>query len=260
MLSSVGRRRLWLPLLGLLALVAVACSDVTTGTKPSPEAIETAESISEEVKIVAPYSSTPVPGEEEQPPVVLDGQVFGSGPTGVILAHMRPSDQSSWFPFATKLASTGEFTALTFNFRGYEGSTGDKAFDRVDTDLAAAYQFMRDVIGISKIYLVGASMGGTASLIVASEYPVEGVAAISAPAQFDSLDALLAASSIHEPKLFIASEDDVPAFHSLADFMEVAPEPKEQVVYDGNAHATDIFDGPHGPDLEQELLNFLDGE
>jgi hypothetical protein len=30
----------------------------------------------------------------------LDCRLFGSGSTAILLAHMRPSDQTSWFEFA----------------------------------------------------------------------------------------------------------------------------------------------------------------
>lgn len=114
------------------------CGDANTTAEPSPEAVDTAEAIARDVRIPSKFSTTPVPedGEREEE-IVLDGRVFGDGPTGVILVHMRPSDQTAWFPYATKLAETGDFTVLTFDFRGYGESTGEKEFDRLDTDLQA---------------------------------------------------------------------------------------------------------------------------
>jgi hypothetical protein len=47
--------------------------------------------------------------------VKLAGRVFGDGRVGVVLAHMFPADQTSWWAFARFLAPRG-FTVLTFDF------------------------------------------------------------------------------------------------------------------------------------------------
>jgi pimeloyl-ACP methyl ester carboxylesterase len=242
----------------VLAVLAfgAACGDPTSST-PSPEVVATAEAVARTVNFTAQYSTTPESGDEEEDPIVLDARVFGQGETGVILAHMRPADQSSWFPFATELAKTGEFTVLTFDFRGYGESTGEKQFDRIDTDLEAAYEYMRDVLGLEQIYLVGASMGGTASLVVAAREQVAGVISISSPGQFPPLDAVETVDAIRAPKLFITAEDDVPAFRSQEEFWEASTEPKVQQIYDGDEHGTALFDGPHGADIRARLMDFL---
>ena len=244
----------WLP---LLALPVIAACGSARPTAPSPEAIETAESLSSTVSITAPVSSTPAKGDDEETRIVLSGRVFGSGPTGVILAHSRLADQTAWFPFATKLASTDLYTVLTFNFRGYEGSTGDKQFDRVDTDLTSAYEYMRDQLHMSKIFLVGASMGDTASRAVATEQRVAAVVAISTLAQFPPLDALISAEHLDVPKLFVTSQDDVPQEKTQEQLWAAAPEPKDMKVYDGDAHGTDLFESPHADDLTATVIDFL---
>ena len=50
--------------------------------------------------------------------VPLHGYLFGEGTSGVILAHMYPADQKSWFPLARKLAGAsaiGVGTALFYD-------------------------------------------------------------------------------------------------------------------------------------------------
>jgi uncharacterized protein len=238
--------------------LALACGDPPPLVQPSPEVVETAETIATPVTIDAPYSLTPVPDDEEVPEdILLDGRVFGSGSIGVVLAHMRPADQTSWFEFATRLSRTGEFTVLTFDFRGYGESTGIRQFDEIDTDLTAAYEYMRDVLQLERIYLVGASMGGTAAIVVAAHVPVDGVVAISTPAQFIYFDVLDYIDDVTMPKLFVTAEGDVPQFRSLEEMWEVAPEPKERVIYGGDAHGTELFDTEHGEDLEQRIREFL---
>jgi len=53
--------------------------------------------------------------------VLLRGHLYGSGETGVILAHMYPADQSDWTDFAEILAAHG-YQGLTFDFRGFTES------------------------------------------------------------------------------------------------------------------------------------------
>jgi alpha/beta hydrolase fold len=257
-MSAVPRARACSALLIALlaALFAVACAE-DTGAKPSADAIETADSASREIHITSASDTTPGNDDSSGTPVSLDAHVFGSGPTGVILAHMRPADQTSWFPFASRLARSGDFTVLTFDFRGFGASGGDKAFDRMDTDLASAYAYMRDTLRIRKVFLVGASIGGTASLVVAARVPVAGVVSISSPAEFENMDALDATRRIAAPMLFIASKDDVSALRSLDELVGAALGPKDQQVYDGNAYGTDLLEGPHASELAQRLIDFL---
>ena len=44
---------------------------------------------------------------ESRDGVTLEGRLFGDGSTGVVLSHMRPADQRSWFAFANRLADDG---------------------------------------------------------------------------------------------------------------------------------------------------------
>ncbi len=254
----------WAPLrprlcvwVALLALpVAMACGSAHT-VAPSPEAIETAESVSSTVSIPAPVSTTPEADDDEKTAIVLSGRIFGRGPAGVILVHGRPADQTAWFPFATELAATGRYTVMTFNFRGYPGSTGEKEFDHIDTDLLAAYDFMRSQLNMSKIFLVGASMGGTASLAVGAERNVAGVVSISTLETFPPLDALQAADQVTAPKLFVTSKDDVPQEKTEEQLWADAPDPKEQQIYEGDAHGTDLFESPHADELSALVIDFL---
>jgi pimeloyl-ACP methyl ester carboxylesterase len=241
----------------LLAAAGWSCGNGRTSAEPSPAVIATASAYARQVTIASVYRGTPTADSGTEEAVSLDGRVFGTGPTGVVLAHMRPADQTSWFAFALRLAETGEYTVLTFNFRGYEASTGEKDFNRVGTDLAAAYDYMRRELGLDRIFLVGASMGGTAALLVSASREVAGVVSISSFAQYQELDALASVSQITAPKLFVTSADDIPAQRSQADLWVAASEPKEQEIYPGDAHGTDIFASPNGPRLEERIMEFL---
>ena len=254
-MDSLSRLRSLCAWLTIAASIA-GCAEPARQT-PSPETVATAEAVARSVTFPAPFSTTPTATDREQDPIVLDAHVFGSGETGVILAHMRTADQSSWFAFATELAATGDFTVMTFDFRGHGASTGERLFDRIDTDLTAAYSYMRNTLKVERIFLAGASMGGTAALIVAARAPVAGVVSISSPAQFPPLYATETVADITAPMLFITSQDDVPAFRTQEAFWALATGPKTQHVYGGEAHGTALFDGPHAADLRARLLAFL---
>ncbi len=246
--------------LGLAAtLVAVAplagaCADDGTPKTP-PAVVATADSISREVTFQSP--ADPEHGDAAPATVQLVGHVFGSGATGVILAHMRPADQTAWYPFAQSAAATGKFTVLTFDFRGFGASGGEKEFEHLDTDLAAALGYMKTTLKVDRVFLVGASMGGTASMVVGAREPVAGIVSISSPAQFETLDALSAETRIGVPELFISSEHDVPAHNSLEQLVKAAEQSVDQQIYDGDAHGTDLFAGPHAADITQRLIAFL---
>ena len=244
-------------LLLALALVpiAAACGDAAR-PEPSPAAVETAESVSRPVVITAPSDPTPDAGSEDHG-AELHGHVFGDGPVGVVLAHMRPADQRAWFPFAAMLARTHRYTVLTFDFRGFGESPGDKDFDAVGEDLRAAYDYLSGQPHIDKMFLVGASMCATASLVLGTQVPVAGVISVSAPGEFPPLDAIAAVPHLTVPKLFIVSSGDVPQAKDEETMYAEATNPKDQAIYDGNAHGTDLLQSPHAQEVEQQIMAFL---
>lgn len=190
--------------------------------------------------------------------VTLRGHLFGEGETVVILCHMRPSDQTSWYGFAEELAKGG-YSALTFDFRGYGESEGSQELSKIDLDVEAAIAAMR-ATGYETIYLVGASMGGTASLIVAARQDMAGVVAISAPAEFEGLDAEAVVDQVSERKLFIVSEGDTSAMTSLERLFERAPEPKEEKVFAGSDHGTSLLEGENAAAVKAAITAFLSGQ
>jgi pimeloyl-ACP methyl ester carboxylesterase len=236
-----------LPLAGvlLLTVLAVACAN----------------------KAVAPADFTPQAGTENayivtEDGVVLNGRLFGAANDSVvILTHMRANDQTAWCEFAQVLEHEG-YAALTFNFRGYGDSQGSKDASKLDEDLAGAIRYMHDR-GKKHVYLVGASMGATTSLVVAArddvqteQDDVQAVVAISPPARFEDQDALAAAPNVRQPKLLIASEGDKAAL-AFDDLVAATAAPKEVESYTGNAHGTDLFKSEHAAALQNRILSFL---
>ena len=193
--------------------------------------------------------------------VILNGRLFGGDnePT-VILTHMRQNDQTAWFDYAKELVAHG-YAALAFDFRGYGLSTGDQDEDKLDEDLSAVIQYMHDR-GRDEIYLVGASMGATTSLVVAGENNVKALVVISPPAKFESQDALAAVPGLRAPKLFIASELDAPTLQ-FEELYSAAGEPKEEEILAGNLHGTDLLDplkNDQAAAVRDQIIDFLDDQ
>ena len=209
-----------------------------------------------ETPVPAPSASTPV-GFTTEDGVEIKGRLFGQGATGALMAHMYPADQTSWWSFAQVLAEQG-YMALVFDFRGYGESSGDKKISLIDRDVRAALDFLKDR-GASDVFLVGASMGGTASLKVSTQQEVAGVVSLSAPVEFRGID--VKAERVKVPVLLMATRGDGSAKQSLESMVEkgIVGELAETIVYEaGNDHGTDILNGENSAAAQERILAFLE--
>ncbi len=182
----------------------------------------------------------------------LTGRLFGSGRVGVALSHMFPADATSWYPYARRIANAG-YATLAFNFRGYADSGGSKQTVNAPADVAAAQRYL-ERRGVRDIALVGASMGGTASLIAAESNDALAVVAISAPSRFMGLDAIGVATRVQRPVLLIVARNDDQAFRSVEELERALPNPDTKI-YDGDAHGTNLLD--NRPEAVDEVISFL---
>jgi len=190
--------------------------------------------------------------------VTLGGHVFGAGSSGVILAHMYPADQTSWYPTAERLAQEG-YLVLTFDFRGYGESEGSKQIELIDKDVTAAIREIAGA-GAGESALIGASMGGTACLMAAAQssppIPIAGVATLSAPVEFKGLSAAEAVPKLTVPLLFIAAEGDVGA-DGARKLQELASNKGDLELFPGDEHGTNLLEGPYAEQVWGLLSGFL---
>lgn len=197
--------------------------------------------------------------------VRLEGRMFGDGTSAVVLSHMRPSDQTSWFRFAGRLADAG-YLVLTYDFRGYcpgaEGgcSQGTRDIAAMWQDVVGAIEFVRSR-GATSVSLVGASMGGTASLVAAAREGVDvrAVVTLSAPASVEGLvvdGALLSRVSVG--KLFIAGVGDAVAASDAQSLFAQAPPPKRVEIVPADDHGTDLLTGGRAEDVRRLIETFLE--
>ena len=200
--------------------------------------------------------------------VELAGRLFGdpeAARTGVVFAHMLPADQTSWYEFAKRTSDQG-YLALTFDFRGYcpggDGgcSEGDRDPAASAADLAAAVRFIRSQ-GVETVALVGASMGGTAALLVAAaeRNAIAAVVTLSAPPTIEGLVAgpdVLA--GVTAAKLFVAGSGDGAAAQAAQAFSDQSPAPKRLEIVASDDHGTDLLSGNQAEIVRTLVLSELE--
>jgi pimeloyl-ACP methyl ester carboxylesterase len=95
----------------------------------------------------------------------LNGVLVGSGRAGVVLVHEYPDDLCGSWPFATYLAQQG-MRAFAIDLRcfGLSACPKGEASTSVIDDVAAAVAELRRR-GVTRVALVGSSLGGAAVLI-----------------------------------------------------------------------------------------------
>jgi pimeloyl-ACP methyl ester carboxylesterase len=225
-----------------------------------------------ELESVEPIDVTPRPVtfETEDGGATLAGTLYGEGPVGIVLSHMgvTGTDQTSWQSFAEAAAARG-YLVLTYDTIGYGQSVGRaptaSTGGNVIACLETALTFIRNQ-GAERIIVMGASQGGTASAIVASENAhddIIGVAVLSSGRSVRTgypwiTDEQLAALTM--PSLWVSGETDGVAVYIEEMFEGAGSADKELCLYERvAAHGTSLLNHPtYGPDLEQRLLVFVE--
>lgn len=198
--------------------------------------------------------------------VELAGRLFGpdTATAGVVLAHMLPADQSSWFDFADRLAGSG-YRVLTFDFRGYCPG-GTAGCSEGEKDAAAGWQDVQGAVdylrsqGVRRMGLVGASMGGTASLVVAAEEGdgIDAVIALSAPEAIDGLSlSPETLQRITAAKLLLAGQTDGTAAEVAQRLYDEGLPPKRVEILTTGDHGTDLLTGNQAEIARNLILGWL---
>jgi len=250
----------------LMLLAVTACGSTTDTTAGATSATGATAALTTTVTVVAPTTDAGQTADEAavtfgtDDGVTLSGHLFGSGSSGVILTHMYPADQTSWREMAKRLAGEG-YLVLTFDFRGYGESGGDKEIDKIARDVTAAVNFVREE-GTSEVVLAGASMGGTACLVAGeqaqnlSSIRLAGIAALSAPVEFRGLSAAAAVPKIVVPLLFISAEDDEGAA-GAQQLQQLAAGKGDLHILPGGDHGTALLGGDQADEVYRLLSDFI---
>jgi pimeloyl-ACP methyl ester carboxylesterase len=174
----------------------------------------------------------------------LAGHRFGTGTVGVVLAHQSDDDLCAWVPYAQRLARLG-YLALVFDFRnvGASQARGYPANIRYGGDAAAAVQEAR-ALGAKKVFVVGASLGGSAALQAAvnTRPRVDGVISVSGAA--DLSNAIASVPHLQAPVLYIAGTGDVDFANDAKRLYRATKETtKKLVLLDDSRHGTALVGG-----------------
>ena len=180
----------------------------------------------------------------------LVGHRFGKGKTAVILGHQSNGDLCEWLPYARRLARLGYFVfPIDFRGHGFSQTRSGRAANRLAADLAAAVKAVR-ALGKTKVFLVGASMGGIASLVAGANVrpAVDGVVSVSSPASFRGMDALATAPRLRVPVLYLAAAEDDNAGYDFSEdatamHAKTAAADKRLEVLPGPAHGVALLAG-----------------
>lgn len=196
----------------------------------------------------------------------LAGRLFGpdTGSAGVVLSHMIPSDQSAWFDFADRLGVAG-YRVLTFDLRGIcpggdaGCSKGAETPQGAWQDILAAQTYLR-AQGVSRVGLVGAGLGGTASLVAAARQP-EGLEAVITLSSVVATDGLAAGPDVMQivsaAKLFLAGDDDTLGADSAQAFYDSSLSPKDVELLTTADQGTDLLVGNQGEKTRNLILGWL---
>ena len=173
----------------------------------------------------------------------LNGQVVGSGPIGVVLTNGSANDSCLYRPLVDRLRAVPMFRTLLYFFQG-----------KLENNIAAAAKFMRGQ-GCRTVLLVGDSVGGSTTLIVAS-------ALIPVPAGAVSLSGESTPDEVHYlrvPTLILASESDrlFPGPTARQVFAVIPATDKQLKVFDGAQHGTALLEGPQAAEALDLVVGFL---
>lgn len=138
----------------------------------------------------------------------LVGHRFGRSRTVVVLAHEFRGNLCDWAPYGRRLARLG-LEAFAFDFRNW-GQSQTRPYrngQAQGADVAAAVRLVR-AQGAKKVFLVGASLGGSAVLAAGTTVrpQVDGVVSVSGAA--DLAGAVASVPRLRAPVLFLAGKYD----------------------------------------------------
>lgn len=169
----------------------------------------------------------------------------GGARTAVVLAHQNEGSLCDWMPYLDAFTKSG-YAVLPFN------SNGDVA-DGIET----AEGWLKKEKGVAKVVLVGASKGGTGSLVagaVPGPLPVAAVVSLSGPESFGGDNAATAVKRLTVPVFFAAEEFDAPFSDNARSLHATAASAVKQLkIYPGGHHGAPLLSDGAMPDVQAFL-------
>ncbi|MEU6497055.1 alpha/beta hydrolase [Streptomyces sp. NPDC046984] len=180
--------------------------------------------------------------------------VLGNGPNAVYFGHQYGGQICNFLDLAEEFAGRG-YRVMLPEFRNHVAS--EKSAASSSLDAKAAFDKLKD-LGTKRVFLVGASCGGTTAAVqgVESGIPVVGLTLLSSPARCDD-DAVAAVKKIKEPSLFMVAHNDMQGAHEqqIRELYEASAAPdKHLVAIDGEAHGTLMLYGSKEADKRRAMV------
>ncbi|MBB6637091.1 alpha/beta hydrolase [Cohnella thailandensis] len=192
----------------------------------------------------------------------LSALVLGSGTDGILLAHEQGYSICSFLDMGTELAEQGYLVVLP-EYRAHGASQQTDNTDSIDLDAEAALNELERQ-GAERVFLAGASCGGTTAIIsgVRQQLPIQGLLILSSPAQCGpTLDAIPSVKQISAPSLFVVSPGDMlgAVEKQVRQLYEASgAEQKELVIDESGFHGTDMYKrGENGDELRTRIVDFI---
>jgi len=185
---------------------------------------------------------------------------YGEGKRGVVLAHGGQFNKESWDPQARNLVKSG-FRVLSIDFRGFGCSKGPGDDDILSAplknDVLAAVRYLLRT-GTESVAVVGASLGGwaaTAASLDAKNGEIDRIITLG------SLTWKTEPERIAVPLLVVATRNDTsgsgPRLPAIRAAFEKVAGQKEMVIFEGSAHAQQMFATEDSSRVMQTILKFL---
>ncbi|MFD0272605.1 alpha/beta hydrolase family protein [Kitasatospora sp. NPDC127111] len=165
-----------------------------------------------------------------------------SGPAkvAVVFSHQKGGSLCEFLPYFPAFTKAG-YAVLAAEVPGSPA-----------TDLPSAVKWL-GAKGVTKVVLVGASKGGTGSLVAAaapSPLPVAAVVSLSGPAKYQGDDADKAVRTSQVPEFFGAEENDSPFARDAEELYAAAVAPAKALkVYPGGNHGAALLADGALPDV-----------
>lgn len=186
----------------------------------------------------------------------------------VILLHMYRSNRSKWDPLVPKLLDAG-FAVLAVDMRGHGesvepvnmelvkrvGARDASLFNSIFRDVEGAYIFLTgENVDMTRVGIVGASVGASAGIHAASENPaIDAVVCMTAGIGYLNVNSVEHIQQCKEqPILLLSTEQERRATDRLVTLNASAT---KKIYPGGEAHGTRMFGKIEG--VEDEIVAFL---
>ena len=193
--------------------------------------------------------------------VALTGTFYVAPKTGgpaVVMLHMVGGQRGDWDTLARQLQTAG-FSVLTFDLRGHGGSQGQRDWDKMGADAAAAFAWLagRPEVNPSQIGLVGASIGANLSLNFAATQPaVKTLALLSPGLDYQGIKTEGAMQAYGpRPVLLIASTEDKESADAVPVLDKLALGKHTLKQLEGQGHGTRMLGRQNG--IEETIVDWL---